>query len=113
MRYASRPLANHGLKLVLGAAEGVLTTFPFGLLGGIILSAQFIGLYHCSARDDVITAISMYYMSQQIGIALGIGFSSGLLKHQLKLTLSKDMMNIPGSAEVSFTSCFTRKARPG
>ncbi|KAJ6789501.1 hypothetical protein PWT90_10671 [Aphanocladium album] len=89
-----------GWNLVLGAAEGVLTTFPFGLLGGIILSAQFIGLYHCSARENVVTSISMYYMSQQIGIALGIGISSGLLKHQLKLTLSKDMANIPGSAEI-------------
>lgn len=48
----------------------------------------------------------MYYMSQQIGIALGISFSSGLLKHQLKLTLNKVMINIPQSAEVSSTSYF-------
>jgi hypothetical protein len=99
------------LKLVVGAWEGVLTTFPFGLFGGVILSAQFIGLYHCSSREDIVTAISMYYMSQQVGIALGISFSSGLLKHQLKLTLSKVMMNIPGSAEVSSTGYFPRKAR--
>lgn len=45
----------------------------------------------------------MYYMSQQIGIALGISFSSGLLRHQLKVTLSKVMMDIPGSAQVSST----------
>jgi predicted MFS family arabinose efflux permease len=84
----------------IGTLEAILTTFPFGLFGGIILSAQFIGLYHSSSKQNIVTAISMYYMSQQIGIALGISFSSGLLKHQLKPTLNKVMRDIPGAAEI-------------
>ena len=93
--------ANKWLILNAGFWEEIITTFPFGLFGGIVLSAQFIGLYHCSSREDMATAISMYYMSQQIGIALGISFSSGLMKHQFKVTLQRAMMNIPGSTEVS------------
>lgn len=53
------------------------------------------------------TAISMYYMSQQIGIALGISFSSGLLKHQFKSSLQKVMTDIPGATEVSSTHHFS------
>ena len=105
-----KTLANECLKLVVGALEEVLTTFPFGLFGGVILSAQFIGLYHCSSEKDIVTTISMYYMSQQLGIALGISLSSGLQKHQLKLTLKKLMMDIPGSAEVSSTLYFPQKS---
>ncbi|OAF54976.1 hypothetical protein VC83_08519 [Pseudogymnoascus destructans] len=80
----------------IGVWEGIMTTFPFGLFGGIALSAQFIGLYQCSSKQYMATAISMYYMSQQIGVALGISISSGLLKHQFHVTLQKIMTEIPG-----------------
>ncbi|CEJ91340.1 hypothetical protein VHEMI07058 [[Torrubiella] hemipterigena] len=84
----------------IDAWGSVLTTFPFGFFGGVILSAQFVGLYHRSSTNDIVTAISMYYMSQQVGIALGISFSSGLLRRQLKITLYKVMADIPGSTEI-------------
>ncbi|OBT44202.1 hypothetical protein VE00_04811 [Pseudogymnoascus sp. WSF 3629] len=80
----------------IGVWEGIMTTFPFGLFGGIALSAQFIGLYQCSSKQYMATAISMYYMSQQIGVALGISISSGLLKHQFHVTLQKIMTEVPG-----------------
>lgn len=47
------------------------------------------------------TAISMYYMSQQIGVALGISISSGLLKHQFKATVQQAMVDVPNYMEVS------------
>ncbi|KFY18240.1 hypothetical protein V492_00060 [Pseudogymnoascus sp. VKM F-4246] len=79
-----------------GVWEEIFTTFPFGLFAGVALSAQFIGLYQCSSKQYMATAISMYYMSQQIGVALGISISSGLLKHQFHATLQKIMVEVPG-----------------
>ncbi|RDL36129.1 Uncharacterized protein BP5553_06741 [Venustampulla echinocandica] len=103
--------ANDYMKLVAGVWEEILTTFPFGLFGGIVLSAQFIGLYNCSPNQYMATAISMYYMSQQIGIALGISISSGLLKHQFKVTLQNAMVNVPGYTEVSPIRHLARKEK--
>ncbi|KFY69360.1 hypothetical protein V496_00295 [Pseudogymnoascus sp. VKM F-4515 (FW-2607)] len=80
----------------IGVWEEIFTTLPFGLFGGIALSAQFIGLYQCSSKQYMATAISMYYMSQQIGVALGISISSGLLKNQFHSTLQKIMTEVPG-----------------
>lgn len=100
------------MKLVAGVWEEILSTFPFGLFGGAVLSAQFIGLYNCTPRQYMATAISMYYMSQQIGVALGISISSGLLKHQFKATLQRVMINIPGYTEVSpIRHIFKRKRK--
>jgi hypothetical protein len=45
-------------------------------------------------------AISMYYMSQQIGIALGISISSALLKQEFKNTLQKTLIVVPNYQEV-------------
>jgi hypothetical protein len=47
------------------------------------------------------TAISMYYMSQQIGIALGISITSSLLKQQFQATLQKMLVDVPQYKEVS------------
>jgi hypothetical protein len=47
------------------------------------------------------TAISMYYMSQQIGIALGISISSALLKQEFQTTLQKTLIVVPNYQEVS------------
>lgn len=84
----------------IGFWEEILTTFPFGILCGIVLSAQFIGLYNCSAKEYMATAISMYYMSQQIGVALGISINSGLLKHQFGVTLRKITIDVPEYTEI-------------
>lgn len=96
----------------LGVWEGIMTTFPFGLFGGIALSAQFIGLYQCSSKQYMATAISMYYMSQQIGVALGISISSGLLKHQFHATLQKIMTEVPGYTKVGPMPHLLRKEKP-
>lgn len=87
------------MKLV-GIWEEIFTTFPFGLFGGIALSAQFIGLHQCSSKQYMATAISMYCMSQQIGVALGISISSGLLKHQFHAALLKIMVEAQGYTKV-------------
>jgi hypothetical protein len=81
-----------------------LATFPFGLFAGIVLSTQFIGLYHCASKQHMATAISMYYMSQQIGIALGISIFSAFLKQEFKTTLQKTLIAVPNYQEVGLVT---------
>ena len=64
------------------------------------MCAQFTGLYLCAPKQDMATAISMYFMSQQIGIAVGITLSSSLLKQEFHATLRKTLVNIPGYKKV-------------
>ncbi len=47
------------------------------------------------------TAISMYYMSQQVGIALGISITSNIMMQRFQATLSKNLVRVPGYEEVS------------
>jgi hypothetical protein len=88
------------MSLILGT-WGTLATFPFGLFAGIILSAQFIGLYNCAPKQHMATAISMYYMSQQVGIALGISITSSLMMQRFQATLLKNLVHVPEYEEVS------------
>ena len=78
-----------------------LSTFPFALFAGVVLSTQFIGLYLCAPKQYMATAISMYYMSQQIGIAIGISLCSNLLKSRFKSTLVTNLADVPGYMDVS------------
>ena len=48
------------------------------------------------------TAISMYYMSQQIGIAIGISLCSSLLKERFKSSLVGVLGDLEGGLEVRF-----------
>jgi hypothetical protein len=57
-------------------------------------------------------AISMYYMSQQIGIALGISISSALLKQEFKTTLQKTLIVVPNYQEVGPILPLSNKRRP-
>ncbi|KFY87549.1 hypothetical protein V498_07123, partial [Pseudogymnoascus sp. VKM F-4517 (FW-2822)] len=77
-------------------ALGSLTSFPFGLFAGMVTSAQFFGLYLCAPKQQMTTAIGIYYMSQQIGIAVGITIMSTLLNGQFEKTLQYLLVDIPG-----------------
>jgi hypothetical protein len=46
-------------------------------------------------------AISMYYMSQQVGIALGISITSSLMMQRFQATLLKNLVHVPRYEEVS------------
>jgi len=82
-------------------ALGSLTSFPFGLFAGMVTSAQFFGLYLCAPKQQMTTAIGMYYMSQQIGIAVGITIMSTLFNGQFEKTLQNLLADIPGFEKVS------------
>ncbi|PBP19900.1 hypothetical protein BUE80_DR009275 [Diplocarpon rosae] len=77
-----------------------LEVFPFGLFAGVVLSTQFIGLYSRASKQEMATAISMYYMSQQIGIALGISLTSSLLNQQFQSMLQDFLAGLPGHSEI-------------
>lgn len=47
------------------------------------------------------TAIGMYYMSQQIGIAVGVTIMSTLFNGQFEKTLQNLLADIPGFEKVS------------
>ncbi len=47
------------------------------------------------------TAVGMYYMSQQIGMAIGISVSSGLLDLQFHKELLERLVDVPGYLDVS------------
>lgn len=47
------------------------------------------------------TAIGIYYMSQQAGIALGISITSSLMMQRFQATLLKNLVHVPGYEEVS------------
>jgi len=78
----------------------------------MVLSTQFIGLYLCAPKQYMATAISMYYMCQQIGIALGISISSSLLRKQFQATLQKMLVDVPGYQEVSSTNITSQEKKP-
>jgi hypothetical protein len=82
-------------------ALGSLTSFPFGLFAGMATSAQFFGLYLCAPKQQMTTAIGMYYMSQQIGIAVGTTIMSTLLNGQFEKNLQILLASIPGFEKVS------------
>jgi predicted MFS family arabinose efflux permease len=87
--------------LLAAGAWAALATFPFGFFAGIVLATQFIGLYHCAPKKHMATAISMYYMCQQIGIALGISVCSSFLKQEFQAALQKMLVDVPGHKEAS------------
>lgn len=87
--------------ILIPDALGSLTSFPFGLFAGMVTSTQFFGLYLSAPKQQMTTAIGMYYMSQQIGIAMGITIMSTLLHGRFEKTLQNSLVDIPGFEKVS------------
>lgn len=106
---SSIPFDNIHLILIIDAL-GSLTSFPFGLFAGMVTSAQFFGLYLCAPKQQMTTAIGIYYMSQQIGIAVGITIMSTLLNGQFEKTLQNLLVDIPGFEKVSSNKRLMRQA---
>lgn len=53
----------------------------------MVLSAQFVGLTASAPKDQSTTAISVYYLSQQIGTIFGVTASTALLRHYFRSIL--------------------------
>lgn len=70
-----------------------LYTFPAGLSFGMILSTQFIGLSASAPKRQIATAVSTYYLSQQVGILVGVGASAAMLRMDFRKTLLRQLEN--------------------
>ena len=64
-----------------------LYSLPAGLGHGALLSAQFVGLVASADIADTTTAVSVYYLSQQVGSIIAVAISSAFLRHYFHATL--------------------------
>lgn len=93
--------------------------FPVGLGFGMILSTQFVGLTASAPKAQSTTAVSVYYLSQQIGSIIGIATSAALLRyvfshtllHQLKDCDDRDAVSIHTSQHYSIRALSTPEWR--
>ena len=78
-----------------------LYTFPAGLGFGMILSTQFIGLSVSVPERQTATAVSTYYLCQQVGILVGVGASAAILRINFQRTLLRQLENYSDRDRVS------------
>lgn len=90
------------LRWRLGAnAWESLYSFGGGLSTGLALSGQFIGLSASAPEDQRATAISVYFLCQQIGIIIGVGSSTALVEAVFETNLKRRLQGLPSTDEVS------------
>lgn len=79
-----------------------LYAFPSGIMQGIILSGQFIGMSLSAPKDRVATAVGAYSLSQQLGLMLGTTAASAILQGVFGRTLLERLGGLPDKSEVSW-----------
>lgn len=72
-----------------------LYIFPIGLGFGATLATQFMGLSASTPNDQMATAISVYYLGQEVGVIAGIGISSAILHGVFRSTLVRRLIDSP------------------
>ena len=72
-----------------------------GLNLGILLSALFIGLTANAPASQRATAISIYYLGQQIGVIFGVGSFATVLDSIFRNTLKGRLVHLSSGDEVS------------
>lgn len=77
-----------------------LYIFPIGLCFGIILATQFMGLSAHTPKPQMATAISVYYLSQEVGNIAGVGISSAVLRMDFHHTLVRRLADSPDKYRV-------------
>lgn len=77
-----------------------LYIFPVGLSFGILLATQFMGFSASTPKDQMATAISVYYLGQEVGMITGIGVSSAILRLDFRHTLSRRLTDSPDKHNV-------------
>ena len=64
---------------------------PAGLGHGAFLSTQFVALVSSAHKADTTTAVSVYYLSQQVGSIISVATSSALLQQGFNGALLKGL----------------------
>ena len=65
------------------------------------LNAQFVGLTAAAPEEQEGTAIGVYYLSQQVGMIVGVGSFAALLETVFSNNLRRALGSFPGIDEVS------------
>ena len=78
-----------------------LYIFPASLGVGLLNSSQFTGLAASIEKPDLAMAVGVFYLSQQIGLMIGAGGSSALLRRAFSDILVADLGDVQGRDKVS------------
>ena len=84
----------------LGTFES-LEIFPASLGVGLLNSSQFIGLSASVKKSRLATAISIFFLSQQIGMMVGASASTAVLRHWFRNALLRNLTDWPNRDSVS------------
>ena len=82
-----------------------LYIFPVGLSFGIVLSTQFMALSASTPKPQMAIAISVYYLSQEVGYIAGVGLSSAFIRMDFRHTLMRRLANLPDRDSVRDPLC--------
>lgn len=77
-----------------------LYAFPSGVMQGIILSGQFIGMSLSAPKNRLATAVGAYSLSQQLGLMIGTTACSAILQGAFGRTLLERLDGFPDKIEV-------------
>lgn len=78
-----------------------LYIFPASLGVGLLNSSQFTGLAASVEKSQLATAVSTFYLSQQIGLMIGAGGSAALLRRSFRDALMANLSGFPDADKVS------------
>ncbi|RAL07256.1 MFS general substrate transporter [Aspergillus homomorphus CBS 101889] len=73
----------------------VFYCFPWGVGGGLLLSAQFIALTIRSPAEQLASAIAVYHLSQQVGQIIGTSVSAAALQHLFRWRVEVGLEDMP------------------
>ena len=73
-----------------------------GFSVGMSLIAQFVGLTAAAPEDQKGAAVGVYYLSQQVGMIIGIGSFAATVESIFGKNLDDTLGNLPEKAEVSY-----------
>lgn len=81
--------------------RSAILVLPAGVFAGIFFSSSFVGLSLCAPKKHMATAISCYYISQELGGAIGTSLGAGLLEVKFRAMMEERLDNIPDFSNVS------------
>ncbi|KAI1916883.1 hypothetical protein LOZ61_000785 [Ophidiomyces ophidiicola] len=82
------------------SAWEALYVFPAGLSFGLVLSAQFVWLLANAPKSHISTAVSSYYLCQEVGMVLGVGTSTLLMQQDFYRRLFRSLEGVPHREEI-------------
>ena len=78
-----------------------LEILPCSLGVGLLTSSQFVGLLAGVDKSHLATALSTFFMSQQIGMMIGASASAAILRNGFYGALTDRLSGFPNSTKVS------------